>query len=817
MVVVEQAADPAFAGLWGWQQGVLQDTRVATFKFGSTVVVVPTGGGKCLGYATPVLMHDGSVAEVQDIRPGDTLMGPDSRPRRVLSTAVGYGPMYEVRPLSGEPWRCNGDHLLTLRRTRQRRADASRGPSDQEALIDISVNDLLAKSATFRHTHKLIRAAVEWPERHQPLDPYFLGLLLGDGDITRGRVSITTVDPEIVAECERQAKLSALNVRRDAHDGRTPTYHLTRGWSGGKPNPITEYLRELGLVGCTSHTKHIPQPYRVASRAQRLALLAGLMDTDGHLHSGGFDYVTASERLADDTAFVARSVGLRVSKAIKLVNGERYWRLGISGDCSTIPTRLPRKQAPQRRQIKDPLRTGFEIEPVGDDHYYGFEIDGDGRFLLGDTTITHNTVIAGGIARGAHAKGKRVLFVVHRIELVQQVLDTLAKVLPDVDVGVEARGYAPMPWAMMQVGLVTTLVNRDWVRPPDIVIFDEAHHIRAKTWERVAARWPLAVRIGLTGTPERLDGKGLGAHFASMVVGPSIPDLVEGDAEGRYLAPMRTLTLPHGLDLKQMRKNRSGEYRDDDQADQLTERVIVNAADAYMKYARGRRAIFFGIHRDHSRLVANELRHRGVAAEHVDGTDPMGRRKRIMTEFRTGGIEVVCNVDLISEGFDAPSCDVVIMGKRTASTTRFLQWAGRCARYRPGKVALVIDAMGSSHELGLPDDVREWSLEDGEVKPARSGDRQVRVCDDCQTAFHGRRCPQCNAEVALVEVAQVDVELTEATAAPKQRRGRRRDLWALTTAARGSADPRGALEAIAAERGFDAAWVGQIMRAWGMT
>ena len=265
------------------------------------------------------------------------------------------------------------------------------------------------------------------------------------------------------------------------------------------------------------------------------------------------------------------------------------------------------------------------------------------------------TVVAAEIARLAGLKGSRTLFLVHRRELVRQAVDTLYEACPGEQVGVIAAGWPELPWAPLQVGMVQSIAKRERIPDFDLIIVDEAHHARAKTWATVLARWPKARLIGLTATPQRLDGKGLGEHFAEMVLGPTIPELV---AMGS-LAPCLTLRVPSSLHLEGLKRDRNGEYMAKDIGGRVTAVVVGDAVDAYRRYANGRRAIFFGIHRDHSRQVCEGLRGLGIRAEHVDGTDAPARRDRVMNGLKTGGLDVVGNCDLISEGFDAPGCEAM--------------------------------------------------------------------------------------------------------------------------------------------------------------
>jgi len=797
--------------LRSYQSEAVAGLREAIDRHGSAVYVLPTGAGKCLGAGTPVLMHSGEIKAVEHVKAGDLLMGPDSQPRRVLSTTTGFGPMYEIRPKRGEPWRCNADHVLTLVRTATHSNPAY--PSQGSSVIDIPLSEWRNRSKTWKHRHKQFSVGVEWPKSHQALDPYLVGVLLGDGDVTRGRVSVTTADSEIVDYLRSQAAQWGLSVRASASGGRTPTYHLTSGQTGGKQNPITRWLRRYGISGETAKSKSIPHAYLISDRHQRLALLAGLLDTDGHLSKSVFEFSSASENLAHDTAFVARSIGLRALIAEKHIGERLYWRVSISGETDMIPTKIPRKRAAPRRQRKNALRTGFDVVPVGDGRWYGFELDDDGRFLLGDFTVTHNTVVAAEIARLASQRGKRTLLLVHRRELVKQAIETLSEACPGVSVGVEAAGWPAQPWATLQVGMVQSIARRSYSVNPDLVIVDEAHHTRAATWEKVLAQWPQAAKIGLTATPERLDRKGLGNHFATMVLGPPIRTLVEDG----YLAPVRTLSVPSGMALSQVRRDRHGDYRQDDLRSVVNDEVIASAVDAYLDYAAGRRAIFFGIDVAHSKQVVAGLQARGVKAEHVDGTDPAPRRDRVMQAFRTGGIAVVGNCDLISEGYDAPSCDVVIMGAPTSSITRFLQQAGRAMRPGEGKEALILDLGGSVYELGLPDETRNWSLEDGEVKQRAASERTPLTCPNCRTVFRGQKCPHCATMVKEVPAPlrkEERVELQEVTRRePKMRRG---ELMRLLQAARRADNPRAALSEIAFQNGYKPGWVHHILKSWGI-
>jgi hypothetical protein len=253
--------------------------------------------------------------------------------------------------------------------------------------------------------------------------------------------------------------------------------------------------------------KHVPHAYKTASRADRLKLLAGFIDADGSLSNGGYDVVGINEELIDDIIFVARSLGFAAYKsACKKTCGNNgkegdYFRCNIGGDTDEIPCLIARKQAPPRRQKKSVLVTGIRVEPIGVGDYYGFEINGDRLFLLGDFTVTHNTIIGCQIIRQAVEKRRRVLFLAHRRELIDQCaakLDEAGVLHHGVILSGHAKARAPQ--APVQVASIQTLIRRE-LPLADLVIIDEAHRALAKSYQHLLANYPHAKIIGLTATP----------------------------------------------------------------------------------------------------------------------------------------------------------------------------------------------------------------------------------------------------------------------------------------------------------------------------
>ena len=391
------------------QYGLFMDTLECLTRFSGHCA--PCG---CHRKGQELLSYDGRLIKVEDIRVGDKLMGPDSKPRYVKKLIRGRGQMYSVNPIKGESWIVNEDHILTL---------TTYGANAK--VNDISVKEYIQTKWNYKWKRKLFRAPVDcWPARKNlPLDPYFLGVLIGDGALTHG-VQVHKPDREIHDTLKLQASLFDLIARPLRRKGIKGIvgYALSlkadngwdRGSSGRESNPITVILRAMGLC-VKSETKFVPFEYKVSSVEQRLEILAGLMDTDGSNYGSGYDFISKSKQLADDVAFLARSVGLAafVKECEKGCQNDftgTYHRVGISGDCRVIPCRIARKKIhSERKQVKNVLRTAFELEKLGFEDFYGFELDVDGRYLLGDFTVTHNSGKTLAMVANARAAGGRTL------------------------------------------------------------------------------------------------------------------------------------------------------------------------------------------------------------------------------------------------------------------------------------------------------------------------------------------------------------------------------------------------------------------------
>ena len=336
----------------------------------ATVRVVTSGNG-CFAKGTPVMMLDGSTKSVEDVEVGDKVMGPDSETRTVKRLYRGYQPMYKVSPNdnSGDSYTCNEDHILTLQMcTNDHRYSYKAGDT-----VNLTVKEYLNLTPRFRRLLYGYRAPINFEEKNLILDPYLLGLWLGDGH-KRGN-EITTMDREI------HDSFYKLQDIQSKDSNKASTYRI-------KDPGFKKKLKSLNLI----NNKHIPEKYLKSSREQRLNLLAGLLDTDGHLSKNScFEITQKLENLSDDIVFLARSLGFKVKKSVKYVNEKPYYRVNILGEIWNIPVKLPHKKPSKYDLQRNPLRYKPIIEYVGEDYFYGFELDRDHRFLTTDCTVLHNS------------------------------------------------------------------------------------------------------------------------------------------------------------------------------------------------------------------------------------------------------------------------------------------------------------------------------------------------------------------------------------------------------------------------------------------
>lgn len=355
---------------------------------------------------------------------------------------------------------------------------------------------------------------------------------------------------------------------------------------------------------------------------------------------------------------------------------------------------------------------------------------------------TGKTVIMADIARRATAKGNRVLFMVHRQEIVQQVVKTF-----------RADG---VDMSLATIGMVQTITRHvDDLDPPQIIFVDEAHHALAGTYQRVLKAFPKAYKLLFTATPYRLNGAGFTDIADDLITGKPVSWLIDH----HFLAPV-DYYAPSQIDASKLRTKRTGDYSEASIREAIKPKIYGNAVKHYLKLAAGKQAIAYTYNVDSAINLAQAFNNQGITARAVAGSTPKEERRKIIEDYRAGKIKIVTNAELFTEGLDLPNVDCVIMLRPTQSLSLYLQFAMRSMNPREGKTATIIDHVGNVERFGLPTDDREWTLEGREKgKTSASGAtiKSVTVCQTCFASFYrtGGTCPYCGA--ALGEEKKLEV------------------------------------------------------------
>jgi len=690
----------------------------------SGIISLPTG---CHAKGTKILMYDGSIKNVEEIVINDLLMGVDSTPRKVLELHTGKDQMYKILPRKGESFTVNKGHILSLKKTNQVGKNSKKKiyPSMLGgSIVNISVEEYLTKSNTFKHIHKLYRTGVEFEKANEPiLDPYLLGLILGDGCTCNNQLSICTPDIEIEESIYNYAEQYELEVRKEEQvDNLSYNYHFVtheRKRCKNYSNHIRESLRSMGLLAKKSGDKFIPQEYKTSSRIHRLEILAGLLDTDGYLSTSGFEYCTKSALLKDDVLYLSRSLGLASYSSIKMVNGRVYYRIYISGDCSIIPTRIKRKQAKKREQIKDVLVTGFSVIKEDINNYYGFTVDKDNLYLMGDFTATHNsgkTIIMSAIANNTVG---RVLIIVQSSELRDQTKEKLLNTNPELDVGIVQASLDQIA-SKVVIGTRQSLTHSKSTRLErmsehgdfELAIFDESHVACGQIKKIIDKLNPNIKIIGLSGTPWNLEMKKV---FNGIIYEKPILEMINN----KYLCEPKAIYVHSDVDLSNV-KTIAGEFNQR----QLEDAVNTNPrndliVESYLKYASDRKStIVFASGIAHARDICQTFKDNNIVCDYVDSTIEDTQRDLVISNFKSGKLPVIVNVGILTLGFDHPETSCLIVARPTKSKILYTQIIGRGLRTSEGKSnCLIIDVVDivRKHDLMTMTDIFGVEIKDQET------------------------------------------------------------------------------------------------------
>lgn len=426
------------------------------------------------------------------------------------------------------------------------------------------------------------------------------------------------------------------------------------------------------------------------------------------------------------------------------------------------------------------------------------------------------TIIFTWIAKQTAERGKVVWIIVHRTELLRQTASKLRKF--GVRVGLISPKYRPDKSAPVQVGMVQTMVKRHvGFRPPDLIITDEAHHVVANNYREIVDYYD-CYQLGVTATPCRSDGRGLGVEvggvYDDLIIGPTTKELIDGG----YLVKPRVLCPEQKIDFSRV-GNVAGDFNKRQSSDIMSDKAIVgNVIDHYRSYSHQMPGVAFCVDVKHAIRMADEFKAAGYRAEAVYGNMDDNDRDRFLAGLGDGSVNVVTSCDVISEGTDIPAISTAMLLRPTQSEGLYLQQVGRALRTMDGKsYAWVLDHVGNVFRHGLPDQDREWSLNGEKKKARRKGEDDLEnvniyQCKECFAAFEVKlsACPECGAPKEVKQkqdIAEVDGDLTEITPemALKIRWQKRKE--------QANAQTLEELEEIARQRGYKKNWAKHIYNA----
>lgn len=342
------------------------------------------------------------------------------------------------------------------------------------------------------------------------------------------------------------------------------------------------------------------------------------------------------------------------------------------------------------------------------------------------------SIVISELARLTVNKGGQILFFVHRKELIEQIKKSF-----------NTAGVDLSHCTVMTVGKVAHRLGE--IPKPTLIICDESHHSLARTYKKIYDYYSDVPRLGFTASPWRLSGKGLGDVYDTMVEGPTVEWLIKN----HFLAPYNYYSVKL-INDSELKKSSTGDFTNKSIDDAVGKTIFGDVIKTYKEKINGQRTIVYAHSIEFSKSVSQQFNDAGISSAHADSKTIPRERDQIMNDFREGKIKVLCNVDLISEGFDVPDCTAVIMLRPTESLVLDIQQSMRCMRYKPNKTATIIDHVANYSRFGLPDTKRNWTLE-GRKKTKSSGKSSVSIqtCPNCFgviAAGYGI-CPLCGHEI----------------------------------------------------------------------
>jgi superfamily II DNA or RNA helicase len=352
------------------------------------------------------------------------------------------------------------------------------------------------------------------------------------------------------------------------------------------------------------------------------------------------------------------------------------------------------------------------------------------------------SVIISEIARLTTSKGNRVLFLVHRRELIDQIKGTFNHNNVDME--------------LVEFGMVQTVVRRlEKTNKPSLIITDESHHGLAASYRKIYDHFDNVPRLGFTATPIRLNGSGLGDINDILIEEVDAEWLIENG----FLSPYKYYA-PKLIETDLLKVNNLSEFSNGSIDNAMSSKTIYgDVVRHYQELAPGQQAICYCHSVDASIFAKDEFLSQGIIAEHLDAKTPKLERDEVIRKFRLKEIQVLCNVDLIGEGFDVPDCSTVIMLRPTQSLSLFIQQSMRGMRFKPGKTSIIIDHVDNVRRFGLPDTKRQWSLS-SQKKTSSAAEIKIKQCMNCFAVHLSVLlvCPECGHKQEVKTMADYEVD-----------------------------------------------------------
>lgn len=686
------------------------------------IIVSPCG---CHAKGYGILMYDGTIKKVEDIVVGDRVMGDDGTPRTVLELHNGIDDMYEIRPLKGKPFIVNKGHIMSMYRLKDKRKD---GPSIEEASIGEYI-----KFAPYHKTILKLRRPngfdFEESKKNMPLDPYFLGLCLGDGSITSS-LSITTQRQEIVEYLYSFVKQYNMYIRvaeKKGTNNKSKSYFLSKGCGRGG-NPIINAIKDIGLYNRKSGDKFIPIQYLTSNKENRYKLLAGFLDTDAYYNKSGkgYEYCSKSETMMKQFVLLCRSLGLLCSGySCKLVDGVKYYRTGIYGNLENIPVRVGIRKGANRIINKNPYVVGFKVEYVGKGEYYGFTTDGNHLYLDEQCFIHHNSGKSLIISKIAHEINRPTLVLQPSKEILEQ---NYAKA---VSFGSKPTIYSAS-CGIKELSAMTyaTLksIKKDVARLKDIgidtLLIDECHSgyspEEGSEFMEFMNRFPEAKVLGFTATPCRL------RTYSSMLEGNySKLNMLTKDEHNFFKKIVHVIQIQEltsqgfwcplkyerwSFDESALMLNSTGaEYTNESIKESIVRNGLNNSIyKRLLQLMNERKAILVCMDSIESCNRISEFMNArmGAITGVVTSLTTKKKREQIISDFKEGKLKVVFNYSTLATGFDFPELDCVMFGRPTFSYSTYYQILGRAVRIHPDKKeALIVDCCDNMRRFGRIEDL----------------------------------------------------------------------------------------------------------------